>query len=923
MHIKTASAKPTDWMARTHRPPDRRRTFVLLLIELLAASCLVANAAAANQEEDPNRSSITVSLGSQSESLEELFRRIESQTGYRVFFSRSKISLETRVTLTEGRITLDELLVLISEQAEVEFVVQNDRILVTPAVIDQSTDTASVDPVLELEPVTIMGNAVDPVGIIPQRPSSTLFGMERTVLETPRSVSLVEGEMIDRYSIRTIDQFIAVSPGTMTDNFFGVPGSMDIRGSSGDTFFRGFRRVENRGNFVTPITATSRVEIVRGPPTPLHGPGKVGGFLNFIPKTARSDSSRYLTKPTGSVTLTAGTYDVKLAEVELGGPLGESGRGGYYLYGQWEDSGSFYRRVDYTNELVQAAFNFDLSDVWRIEFGGMLQQTELPENEGWNRITQDLIDHGTYVTGHPTQVIADVNGNGRLDDAENISALRLDNFIFSPVPTFTPRPSTAFTPTGTTILSRRDVLTDTQSINNSENQTGYFDLIGTYSPNLEFKLQAFYDRMDLRAYNTTGFNALREPEAFEARVSLRHGFATDIGLSGTNIVGASYRTYDALTQGTTATNYTGFDRRDLSVGPTTQDRFGDAFLGERAYFNDDINGREETGLFLMTDLSLGGGFNLTGGVRFDSYNVDLTENSDTKVALGGGFAVVTEKGQRFSDSDDAVSYSASLSREWAMGDAWTVVPYFTYAESTALEVNQSGAFDVTQVAGGRWLADSDIIEGGVKAIGMEGRLYFAVAGYEQNRTRFDAQSLVDIGLNARGLEIEARYAPNEAWAFTFASTWQKTEETPGGLGVLQLLPPELFGLTPAETYGGRYRSLTARVGVGPTFESPGQPDAVLSLYGSHNRPLGAGTLSLTLGGTYAKEVTSGPLNYVTLPDYLLVTSSAFYTLDSWRFGVSVRNLFDERYFRTQAVFGDGLVMPGEGRTVEFSIGYSW
>lgn len=141
------------------------------------------------------------------------------------------------------------------------FYILTASLLCYPAIL-----AAQDEPVEELEEYDFEELVADPVGIIPERPTATLYGSDRSVLESPRSVSMIEGEMLDRYGVRTVDDFISVAAGTFTDNFFGIAGSLDIRGSLSDTYFRGFRRVANEGVYVTPITSTSRVEVVKGPP---------------------------------------------------------------------------------------------------------------------------------------------------------------------------------------------------------------------------------------------------------------------------------------------------------------------------------------------------------------------------------------------------------------------------------------------------------------------------------------------------------------------------------------------------------------------------------------------------------------------------------------------------------------------------------
>ena len=72
---------------------------------------------------------------------------------------------------------------------------------------------------------------------------------------------------------------------------------------------------------------------MRGPPSPLYGPGKVGGYTNFVPKSARASTGKYLEHPTGKVVLTAGSYDKKAGSAEVGGPFKMFGRtGGYFVY---------------------------------------------------------------------------------------------------------------------------------------------------------------------------------------------------------------------------------------------------------------------------------------------------------------------------------------------------------------------------------------------------------------------------------------------------------------------------------------------------------------------------------------------------------------------------------------------------------------
>jgi iron complex outermembrane receptor protein len=56
-------------------------------------------------------------------------------------------------------------------------------------------------------------------------------------------------------------------------------------------------RLENPGNYPTPIAAADRIDIVRGPASPIYGPSKTGGYMNFVPKTARAANGTYAPDP--------------------------------------------------------------------------------------------------------------------------------------------------------------------------------------------------------------------------------------------------------------------------------------------------------------------------------------------------------------------------------------------------------------------------------------------------------------------------------------------------------------------------------------------------------------------------------------------------------------------------------------------------
>ena len=209
---------------------------------------------------------------------------------------------------------------------------------------------------------------------LPGENVDSIFGFGKSILETPRSASTISEEMMDRFNMQDIDELILVSPGSFTQSFFGVAGALDVRGTPGETYFRGVRRLDNPGNYPTPIGASDRVDIVRGPASPIYGPAKIGGYLNFNPKSARiEETGAYIAENTGALSYTTGSWDKSILTAEIGGPAEISGKPmGFYLYGELENSGSFYKNAPGVEQsLIQASFDVDLNETVQLQFGGM------------------------------------------------------------------------------------------------------------------------------------------------------------------------------------------------------------------------------------------------------------------------------------------------------------------------------------------------------------------------------------------------------------------------------------------------------------------------------------------------------------------------------------------------------------------------
>lgn len=769
----------------------------------------------------------------------------------------------------------------------------------------------AAEEVVTLDALDVSAAEADIYDVLPTRPSSSVFGSERTLQDTPRSVTLIESSLTDLYGIRNVNDFVAVTAGSFTGNYFGVPGALDVRGERADNFFRGFRRVENRGNFPTIIGGTDYVEIIKGPPPPVYGGGKVGGILNFIPKTAKSKTAQFIEKPTGQASVTVGTYDKKIGSFEYGLPFELLGKkSGAYFFIQSEDSESYYDNIYNKGTLAQLSIDTALSDTTRLEYGVMAQHADLNQSLGWNRVTQRLIDTegGEYLSGRPALNL-DTNGDGFLSPSE-VDAFDLEQFAFAnpfPYGALTPQQQAAFAldPASirTVAIDHHTVQAETIDFSKTDAVTGFFDIVKEFSPDFSVKNQTFYDSMDHTKYSSYGFTADYNAFVLENKTTFDWKLEPSDKLKLNPIAGFSYRYSDGTEKESRGRGFQVLDRRDISIGATGNDRFEGAYTGTgNVPYNWVQSGDfSDAGLFALLDTTYAEKLNLILSGRVDAYEA-TTNGTD----LGGAFAKV-------SNDDTATTYNASLS--YKVHPAFT--PYVTYAESTYLELGQGGMIDRLNLAADTWLQDSKLTEVGVKVSALDQKLFATLAYYEQEKSSFDNTGGGFNSYESEGVELEVRYAPTKQWSFTAAATWQETKlaQAPFFLGV----PPSYLGLDPALTYGGRFVAVGGLIGVGNNLVSP-TPDEVFSVGATYTNPAGWG---FSLGETYVSSMYAGYLQQIKLPEYFVTRAALFYHYKNWSFRLNANNIFDEKYYTPQFLFWDTFISPSQGPTAELTIAYKF
>ena len=770
----------------------------------------------------------------------------------------------------------------------------------------------------------------------------SVFGFGKSLLETPRSVSSVSGEMIRRFDMRDIDELVALAPGTYTQSFFGVAGSLDIRGTPGESYFRGMRRLANRGNYPTPIGASNRIDIVRGPASPIFGPAKMGGYMNFTPRSARvEESGALLPEPVGGVELGAGSWTKRTLSGEVGGPARLGGRDfGYYLYGEREDSGSYYRdSVGLDQNLVQASFDVDATDRVHLEFGAMLHEVGVTEVAGWNRLTQDLIDHGIYITGSPPPL--DANGDGHISHQEfdvdgdgfsdlNPFAAGLVSGTSSPLT----RPSTGddvcaigdtavfdchpdllgLVDPGLAMLDGSQVLVSPDDVIHTDVVTLYFDvLVDPQGGRWELKNQLFYESYDNFNQASYGFSQFHDTWVIEDKL----------------VAQALFRPAGATVdlQWSPSVRYTNeyFDRRDLTRPESALNtRWLATEIGRdytEYYLGDYLN----LGLAGLADITWDNGFGVLAGLRYDVIDMEsrspldklLLPSSNHQCLPSAPDCVVTEASDTFS----GVSWNLSLS--WVSDNGLT--PYLTAARQSTVIAGQGAELSTANVLSGGAFDSSELLEAGLKGSLFFNALYFAIARYRQERTDYTAQSIVNNqATRSDGVEFEMRWIPGPSWLFTLSYTDMEAvnlNTLANGGRYSYIGADDIPGVAPEAFYGGALGGIVTVDGEDAARRA-GMPRTVLALTGTYN--FGNG-VAISASAVDVDAVASGLSRAVTLPAYTLLNLGVVVDRGPWTFNLTARNITDERYFRANFpnLYGSVIALPELPRHYRAYVEYRW
>ncbi len=248
--------------------------------------------------------------------------------------------------------------------------------------------------------------------ILPTQVTSTsAYGLDLGVMDTPRNNTLLSKAQLDALNIQNPGGFSYLTSSSYSDASFGQPNVPRIRGQYADMFFNGMRDSFTLNGYGAPISFNSvdSIDIIKGPASVQAGPGAgVGGAIDITTKMPS------VAKDTAAFNLEFDSQQKRRASFDLNGAL--SPTVGARVSFTSDDSGSYYYDMYFHQQSLFAAMLVQYTPQYSVLVTGGFEDTRYRENDGINRVNQGLIDNGTYLTGPAVSPISgygtEVNLNG-------------------------------------------------------------------------------------------------------------------------------------------------------------------------------------------------------------------------------------------------------------------------------------------------------------------------------------------------------------------------------------------------------------------------------------------------------------------------------------------------------------------------------
>jgi outer membrane receptor protein involved in Fe transport len=769
------------------------------------------------------------------------------------------------------------------------------------------------DEILELEKFNVSGVAPEQQILPTSRPFNSVFGTDDIIVDVPRNVTIISRQQLSDINIQSVLDFSKLTSSAYTTTNFGAPANPSIRGQTADLYINGVRgRITSNGNGLPlDFNAVESVNIVKGPATAVQGASMyVGGFVDLITKRPYFDGYK------GSISVTVGSYSKKGWTVDVGGPLSKTSA--YRLSYSGEDSKGYWHDYYQKNNSIYGAYTYRPNTKYELFLNANLAFYKYTENWGINRVTQELIDHGRYLTGvnsNPAPDFAsypfgyaDANGNP-------ISFGNIATVGGVPAPVSDPQNSkwvTSGYPAGNRVafgplvnINRHARLLKPGDHSVGDEYNG--QAIQTYqaSPTLKIVNNTYGSYTARNTLSSYYYSEIVDPSWFAEN---RTEFIFT-GLKGSTINAG----LDLRYQRTKA--YDDYFFEPANVWDLTKDlnyvnvynsvNFPNPFTslpvpgwpGRYAtdgLSNGDTNDSHGTtvGPFVQATWKLNDRCNLVTGARYDHFSAEVREpllashpTADVSVWLPNYNASLVYKPTV--SSSVYVTYNYSKNTSGAVGNGGGITGWNATGTGLDPELFQQ---------------PSELFEVGNKYTLKKDTLFLNFAYYDQKRTAKSTSSTIIQQFRAKGFEAELNYQPNKHIYTTLSYSYIDATTSPG---------------------------FQSDGGVGYFYAASNVPGQVSGL--PQNQINGLVSYSFDSGFGFSvntlitSEINNNFAGTLVIPTQYSIDGSIWYHYKKhWDFRVNITNLTDEQNWAPpNAVYGNASIFALAGTTVELNIKYNF
>lgn len=765
--------------------------------------------------------------------------------------------------------------------------------------------------VLTMEKMSVTDVPISKQILPTSRPFSSVFGTDDNIIDVPRNVTIISRQQLSDISISSVLDFSKLTSSAYTTTNFGAPANPSIRGQTADLFINGVRgRITSNGNGLPlNFNAVESVNIVKGPATAVQGTSMyVGGFVDLVTKRPYFDVTK------GSVSVTIGSYSQREWTVDVGGPLTKEAA--YRISYSGQDSKGYWENYYNKNNSIYGALTLRPSKGYEIFINVTASKYDYTENWGFNRVTQDLIDNGRYLTG--------VNSNPAPDfakyplgfaDAQGaaITFTNLNTVGGTAAPVSDAQNSkwvTSGYPAGNRVifgptvkLSRHSRLLKPGDHSVGDEYNAQIIQTKTFGPTLKLVNNTYWSYTKRNTLSSYYYSEVIDPSWFaENRTEFIYSGKSLSLNSGLDLRYQRTKAYDDyFFEPANVWDLT----KDLSfVDVYRSVNFPNPFTSlpipgwPGRYATDGISNGDTNdskgktaGIFAQSTYKITEDLNLVVGGRLDRFSASVRE---PLLATHPSASI----------SVWIPNYNGSL--VYKLTPTSSVYATYNSSRNTSGAVGNGGGITGWNAAGtalfkDNFLQPSELIEAGTKYSLLQNKLFLNFAVFDQKRTFKSTSSTIIQQFHSKGFEAELNYQPNK----------------------------HLYGTL-------SYSAVDAKSSAG--FQSDGGVGAFYNAKSTEGRVSGLprhlfnALVSYTLDsgwGFTANALATSPINNnfagtLVIPSQLQIDAGTSYNTKSWGARLNISNVTDAKNWAPpNAVYGNAAILALPGTMVQLTLKYNF